>query len=122
MAIDKGWTDLRERQAERGTREVFDELPVCLKCHDWGFWTVIFPNGYNAIHLCDCKKGHERWGSACYEEMNSRTEDLWWDDMRRYFGGESRKGTQRIMDQYELVKRPDKYPKCEVIMEYKRKG
>lgn len=123
MAIDKAWTNLRERQAERGTRAIFDELPVCQICHDHGYWTIRYPlGGYEAIHLCNCKKAHERWGSKCYEEMDNRPEDLYWDDMRMYFGGKNKAETRAIMSEYELVTLRSKYPKDEVVMEYRKKG
>lgn len=122
MAIDRGWRTLREQQAEKGTKAVFDELPICQVCNDHGYVTIKYPSIYSAIRVCNCKAAHDRFGADTFEEINSRSEKDWWDDMRFYFGGANRQETKAIMDQYELVKRPDKYPKCEVIMEYKRKG
>ena len=122
MAIDRAWQNLRERQAKVGTKEVFDELPVCTKCNDRGYWTIIYPNGYDAIHLCDCEKAHKRWGADCYTEMNSRPEDVWWQDMAFYFGGKNRAETKAIMEQYELREKSRKHPKAERVFEYKKKG
>lgn len=121
MAIDKGWRNLREQQAEKGTRAVFDELPICQLCNDHGYVTIIYPTKYSTIRVCNCKAAHERFGDATFEEINTRPEKEWWLYMQMYFGGKNRAETQEIMNKYVLVELERKAPKAERILEYRRK-
>ena len=122
MAIDPGWRNLREQQAEKGTRAVFDELPICQLCNDHGYVTIIYPTKYSTIRVCNCKAAHERFGDATFEEIGTRPEKEWWLDMQMYFGGRDKAETQAIMRQYELVEKEHKHPKTERVFVWKKKG
>lgn len=122
MAIDTAWRNLREQQAAKGTRAVFDELPICQVCNDHGYWTIVYPTKYSTIRPCNCKAAYDRFGSATFEEMDQRPEKEWWLDMQMYFGGKTPQETKAIMDQYELVEKKHKHPKAERVFEYKKKG
>lgn len=120
MAIDKAWTNLRERQSEMGTRAVFDEIPICTVCNDHGYWTIEYPKGYSTIHPCDCETAHKRFGSKTYQEMEV-DDKTYWSEMRMYFGGKDKAETRDIMSQYVQVEVKKKAPKAEKVLKWVRK-
>lgn len=120
MAIDKAWTNLRERQSEIGTRAVFDEMPICTICNDHGYWTIEYPKGYSTIHPCDCETAHKRFGSKTFQEMEV-DDKTYWSEMRMYFGGKDKAETREIMSQYVQVEVKKKAPKAEKVLKWVRK-
>ena len=120
MAIDKAWTNLRERQSEMGTRAVFDEMPICTVCNDHGYWTIEYPKGYSTIHPCDCETAHKRFGSKTFQEMEV-DDKTYWSEMRMYFGGKDKAETRDIMSQYVQVEVKKKAPKAEKVLKCVRK-
>ena len=99
-------------------RTMFNDLPRCRKCNDHGYWTIIYQTGYDTIRPCDCTAAYERWGESTFEEMNNRPENLYWDDMRMYFGGNTKAETQEIMRKYRLVTMEQHSPRSEIVKKY----
>ena len=104
---------------ESNVRMMFNELPKCRKCADHGYVTIMYPRGhYSTIKICDCAVAHERWGEDTFREIYDRPDNLYWDDMRMYFGGRNKEETQAIMRQYRLVQMEQKTPRSEIVKRY----
>lgn len=115
------WRSLHERERQHNIRLMFQDLPSCRKCNDHGYWTIVYPKGYDTIRPCDCAAGKKRWGADTYAEMDSRDEKTWWDDMRMFFGGNNRQETEQIMAQYQLVQKESRSPKAEIVKVWVKK-
>ena len=84
------------RATEEETRNMDQNTPVsCWDCNDYGFVTIIYPNGDEAVRACNCQKASQVFGAKVLERMR--------EPMPKW-KQEALFGENEIPSQYKLVR------------------
>lgn len=69
----------------------------CWDCHDYGFITVIYPTGYEAVKPCNCQKADQVFGKNAMQKASTGEQMPEWKKDMLF-------GPNEIPSQYELVR------------------